>query len=404
MSTSPRARAAVLVTCLLAVVLAAATPAGAANTDARTRELQQRQREIARKKAEAAGEINVLKATDERLGEALAALNSSVRAQEASVSSARQAASAAAAEAAKLQGDLERTTVRLGELRGQLRQVAVDAYVHGPSSEVVDAALASKDLTEAVQRQQMLKVAANRQTDVADELRSVEEDLGIERAAAEAAAEKAAAREKAVEARLGELKRSLASQQRIAADVEDRLEARLSEADALSTLDAAVAGQIKARQAQLARLIAVRPPAPRASRGATRVIGVSGDLASVRGITVAASLAPQLAALLDAADAAGLSLGGGGYRDPSAQVATRRANCGPTDYDIYERPPSQCSPQTARPGTSMHEQGVAIDFTNGGSLITSRSSAAYRWLAANAGQFGLRNLPEEPWHWSTNGR
>lgn len=404
MSTSPRARAAVLLTCLLAVVLAATTPAGAANTDAKTRELQQRQREIAKKKAEAAGEINVLKATDERLGQALAALNSNVRAQEASVSSARQAAGAAAAEATKLKGDLERTTARLGDLRGQLRQVAVDAYVHGPSSDVVDAALASKDLTEAVQRQQMLKVAANRQTDVADELRSVEEDLGIERAAAEAAAEKAAAREKAVEARLAELNRSLAAQQRIAGDVEDRLEASLSEADALATLDAAVAGQIKARQAQLARLVAARPPAPRASRGATRVIGVSGDLASVRGITVAASLAPQLAALLDAADAAGFSLGGGGYRDPSAQVATRRANCGSTNYDIYEKPPSQCSPQTARPGTSMHEQGTAIDFTNGGSLITSRSSAAYRWLAGNAGQFGLRNLPEEPWHWSTSGR
>ena len=25
------------------------------------------------------------------------------------------------------------------------------------------------------------------------------------------------------------------------------------------------------------------------------------------------------------------------------------------------------------------------------------------WLAANAGSFGFRNLPSEPWHWSTNG-
>ena len=51
----------------------------------------------------------------------------------------------------------------------------------------------------------------------------------------------------------------------------------------------------------------------------------------------------------------------------------------------------------------MHERGLAIDFTNGGRLITSRSNAAFRWLASNAARFGLYNLPEEPWHWSTNG-
>jgi len=25
-------------------------------------------------------------------------------------------------------------------------------------------------------------------------------------------------------------------------------------------------------------------------------------------------------------------------------------------------------------------------------------------MAANAPRFGLRNLPSEPWHWSTNGQ
>ena len=66
-------------------------------------------------------------------------------------------------------------------------------------------------------------------------------------------------------------------------------------------------------------------------------------------------------------------------------------------------PPSSCSPPTARPGTSLHEQGLAIDFTNNGRLITSRSDPAFQWLAANAGGYGFRNLPSEPWHWSTTG-
>jgi LAS superfamily LD-carboxypeptidase LdcB len=51
----------------------------------------------------------------------------------------------------------------------------------------------------------------------------------------------------------------------------------------------------------------------------------------------------------------------------------------------------------------MHEQGLAIDFTADGGIITSRSSPAYRWLQANASRYGLYNLPSEPWHWSVNG-
>jgi LAS superfamily LD-carboxypeptidase LdcB len=66
-------------------------------------------------------------------------------------------------------------------------------------------------------------------------------------------------------------------------------------------------------------------------------------------------------------------------------------------------PASQCSPPTARPGTSMHERGLAIDFTSSGKLITSHADKAFVWLAANAARFGFYNLPSEPWHWSING-
>ena len=52
----------------------------------------------------------------------------------------------------------------------------------------------------------------------------------------------------------------------------------------------------------------------------------------------------------------------------------------------------------------MHEQGLAIDFTNNGESIRSRSNPAFVWLSQNAGRYGLRNLPSEPWHWSVNGR
>jgi LAS superfamily LD-carboxypeptidase LdcB len=119
----------------------------------------------------------------------------------------------------------------------------------------------------------------------------------------------------------------------------------------------------------------------------------------VQGITVNCQIADSLDSLLDAARADGLNLSGGGYRDPAQQIALRRQHCGSSSYAIYEMSPSACSPPTARPGQSMHEVGLAVDFAN----CSSRSSACFRWLASNASRFGFRNLPSEPWHWSVNG-
>ncbi|HEU5151632.1 MAG TPA: M15 family metallopeptidase [Iamia sp.] len=117
-------------------------------------------------------------------------------------------------------------------------------------------------------------------------------------------------------------------------------------------------------------------------------------------ITVASGIATNVRNLLAAARADKLNLCGSAYRDSSRQVELRKQNCGTSRYDIWEKPASQCSPPTAIPGTSMHEKGMAIDFAS----CSTRTTACYRWLAANASRFGLRNLPSEPWHWSTNGR
>lgn len=124
---------------------------------------------------------------------------------------------------------------------------------------------------------------------------------------------------------------------------------------------------------------------------------------SVRGIYVNAVIASKVEAMLAAAQSAGYVLGGGGYRDPSAQIAMRTANCGPTHYDIWDKPPSACTPPTARPGHSQHEYGLAIDFTYQGAVIVSHSNPAWVWLSQHAASYGFYNLASEPWHWSTTG-
>ena len=131
-----------------------------------------------------------------------------------------------------------------------------------------------------------------------------------------------------------------------------------------------------------------RPPADRA------------DIVSAAGILVHQDIASNVEALVAAAAADGVTLKGGGYRDPAAQIATRRRNCGSSDYAIYQAPSTSCSPPTARPGQSMHERGLAIDFEN----CSSHSTACWQWLNDHAGEYGLRPFTKEPWHWSTNGR
>jgi D-alanyl-D-alanine carboxypeptidase len=107
------------------------------------------------------------------------------------------------------------------------------------------------------------------------------------------------------------------------------------------------------------------------------------------------AISDQIEALMAAAEADGLDLTGHGHRDHARQIALRRAHCGTSYYAIYQMPAGRCSPPTARPGTSMHERGLAIDFSCDGLLIRSHSNRCYRWLAARAAGYGLYNLPSE---------
>jgi len=128
------------------------------------------------------------------------------------------------------------------------------------------------------------------------------------------------------------------------------------------------------------------------------------ELTWVGGIRVHESIANKVQDLLEHAARDGLRLTGWGYRTAATQIALRRQNCGTSEWAIWQKPSYQCRPPTARPGRSMHERGLAIDFMYNGRSISSRNTAGYRWLAANAATYGLKNLPSEPWHWSTNGR
>ena len=231
------------------------------------------------------------------------------------------------------------------------------------------------------------------------------------------------------EVQLEQLLDAVGLQARVVLEAEERLEVRLYEAAALAELDAEMAKEIEAENKNLSRVIKaekakrqeeerLRREAERKRREAEearqrRLLGIAGaptsinfdrsELSAVWGIRVHESIADKLLALLKASSRDGIRLGGGGYRSSTSQIALRRAHCGTSNWAVYSKPSYQCRPPTARPGASMHERGLAVDFTQNGRALWSNTSG-YRWLKRNAAKYGFRNLPSEPWHWSVNGR
>jgi hypothetical protein len=184
--------------------------------------------------------------------------------------------------------------------------------------------------------------------------------------------------------------------------VSDARTARLWELEDLATFTLALAEQTQVlgqfdgvlEQEELLRRIEARLAAsqPVDKASTVRIPGTTIDVHHL--------IADDVSAMIDAARAEGVVLDGWGWRSHQRQIELRIDHCGPDPYSVYEAPASSCSPPTARPGNSMHERGVAIDFKE----CDVRSTVCYRWLAEHAHLYGLYNLPSEPWHWSTNGR
>ncbi|MEP7204841.1 MAG: D-alanyl-D-alanine carboxypeptidase family protein [Candidatus Saccharibacteria bacterium] len=57
----------------------------------------------------------------------------------------------------------------------------------------------------------------------------------------------------------------------------------------------------------------------------------------------------------------------------------------------------------ARPGTSNHQMGLALDLGCGGPSTITSGDPCFNWLKTNAAKYGLTNYAPEPWHWSVSG-
>ena len=370
------------------LITAWAQPVSAAQDPREQRE------QVRRRRAAAAADVDALRANEAQVRQALADIQANLAGQQAALADAQRAEAQANEAAAQAREREQAMQQRILTIKGEIRQVAVRAYMGDGSAPAAGASTASTNVDDLVGAM-YLRNESDRRVGLSDQLRVAERDLGIARKDADDNAAVAAQKRNEIEQRVSEVDAARRQQASFAADVEARLDQRLSEAANLSAVDA----QLSSRIAREEAAVAARLPRGGTSSTASSRVG-SGSLTTVRGITVASSIADQLERMLAAAQADGIVFGGSGYRDSSAQEALRRQNC----PDPANSPPSACSPPTARAGSSMHERGLAVDFTYGGRVISSRDSPGFQWLANNAGRFGFSNLPSEPWHWSANGQ
>lgn len=321
--------------------------------------------------------------------------------------------------------DVAEAELELGENEQLLGDVARRAYVHGRSTVdplVIAIATANQGPDQLAERLHYLERTIGAQVGALESASALTERLAALRGQAltyqrlatqrlrdaEAATSTVAFTHGEVLALTDAASRTLSEREQQLATVAEERQRVVDEAETLTSTArdeeeaarVAAAAEAAAPSGEETVHAAPRAPAPSAGSG--------GGLVTVRGITVAASLGPALEALLAAAAADGFVLGGSGYRSPAVTERLRVANGCP---DIYDSPASSCRIPTARPGTSEHEKGLAVDFTYQGQTICfPRSSsncsgnAAFDWLRSNAGSYGLRNLPSEAWHWSTTGR
>ena len=395
---------AVLMVFLLAVGATAASPSSAQEDDELESEKleeirEEQERNKAAREATARG-INGTAAEIEELTNAMDVLNQAINEQVVRMDFASTKLFIAEQRFNEATNAAEAAQELLLELEEQVKVRAVESFL-GQDISTPDVVYTSNPgLT--VRMEAMLAAVLQGDVDVADAYVAVQNDLAVQREVARinrVAAEEFRLEVETVQRRL-EQDREI--QEALFVATEERLEHLLNEQSYLQTKESELSEQYKAETRRLqAALQASRYTGAGGSAGP---VATPDEISWVYGIAIHNSIAPQLQALIEAAQADGITLTGGGWRDPAAQIRLRRAHCGTSDYAVWEAPASSCRPPTARPGSSLHERGLAVDFSENHRSINSPNSRAFLWLKANAAQYGFYNLPSERWHWSTTGK
>ena len=394
-------------------------------SSAPSQSLEKQREQVRAERARVAAQIDTSEASLEEIDDALQVIEENLRAQEAALTQIEGQVAQAEKDIADAEAAIVRLDQEIAALRVEMRRRAVAAYV-SPTADDVLSVLETNDFTSAAARKFYIELRSQGDADVADRLAGATDDIAHEREKAEEARQVAEAKRVEQAERTDAVDAARADQQRLSDNMQATIDAQIARSLDLAETDRELSAKIAEQQAALAaRLAAERAAREEAARQASRRAAQStssdggeplpplsggGSTSSGNG-GVAVCSVPSISggvncqvqdrvlSMINAARADGVNLSGSGYRDAARQIALRKSHCGSSYYAIYQMSAGSCSPPTAKPGSSQHEIGLAIDFSN-----CSRGSASFGWLKANAASFGFYNLPSESWHWSTSGR
>ena len=238
----------------------------------------ERERDAVRsQRAELDLQVDALQAKDSEVQAALAELEANVATQEAELEEAERAHDEAEAELAAAIQAVADAQQRIDDLNRRADELVVQAFVSPPSDNALDAFRADS-LSDASVKQAVVEIQADTDADVLDQLDEAHEDMEVEQAnktAAEAAAE---ARKDEAAQELADVEAALAQQEAFAADLEERLNAKLAEAESLKEFDKALSDRLVREQAEVARRIrAMQEAAERQRRAQEAAAAAAGN-------------------------------------------------------------------------------------------------------------------------------
>ena len=405
---------------LTVAALAFGLSAPQTTNSASAQSLEQQRDQVRAERARVAAQIDTSKASLNEIDDALQLIEENLRTQEAALSRIEGEVAQAESDIKSAEAAIVRLDKEIGILRDEMRRRAVAAYV-SPASDDVLSVLQTNDFTPAATRKFYIELRSQGDADVSDRLEGATDDIGHQRELAKEAREIAEAKRVEQAERTAAVDAARADQQRLSDAMQETIDSQIARSLDLAATDRELSAKIAEQQAALAARLAAEKaareeaarrraqssggrgaPLPPLSGGGGSSSGNGGvAVCSVPNISggVNCQIKDRVTNMINAARADGVNLTGSGYRDASRQIQLRQSHCGSSYYAIYQMSASSCRPPTAKPGSSQHEIGLAIDFSNCG-----RGSASFAWLKANAASHGFYNLPSESWHWSTSGR
>lgn len=257
---------------LVAVALAVTSAAGAQTPEESIRDARDKRDQVRSEQAEAARRLDVLEAEEDEMLAALEVLDVRVTAQEARVAESEQAVTAARNEAFRLRDEILLTEKRVVEINDIGRRRAAEAFVRA-DRDLAGQLLTSVDPNQAVRKQSYLRFATFADLDLADELRRLDDDLRRLRSDAEVQEERARIEEDRRQVILTELEADWAAQERLRAQLADRISLIESELDEMAAQEGELSALIQRKQKEIAeRAAAANVPSPGTAQSAQGMI------------------------------------------------------------------------------------------------------------------------------------